>query len=307
MRQTLAQPASFAGIGLHSGKPVTVTIDPAEAGENIRFVRSDVDVGYRSIDARYDLVTDTRLCTKLSNKHGVSIGTVEHVMAALAGCGITDATIIVDGPELPIMDGSSVVFVDGIADAGIVQLDEPARCIRVLRTVSVEKDGKYAALAPASQFEMAYSIVFDDPAIGTQDLEMPLVNGAFVSELANCRTFGHLREVEHLRAMGLAKGGSLQNAIVVDNGRVLNQEGLRRPDEFVRHKMLDAIGDLALAGAPIMGRYIGCKAGHEMTNLLLHALFDQPDAWCWDTVARDATLGLGVGPIVRSTEPAIAV
>jgi len=226
------------------------------------------------------------------NEHGVAVGTVEHVMAALAGCGITDATVEVSGPEMPIMDGSAMPFVRRIVAAGTRVLAHRAAAIRIDRPVTVRKDGKSAALLPAERFEMDYAIVFSDSAIGEQALALTLTGDAFVTELADCRTFGHLTEVEQLRAMGLAKGGGLNNAIVVDRGRVLNPEGLRRPDEFVRHKMLDAVGDLALAGAPIIGRYVGLKSGHEMTNLLVRALFAAPDAWHWDEIGEREALGV---------------
>ncbi len=289
MRRTLSAPVEFQGTGLHGGQSAHLTVTPASAGHGIVFYRSDVANG--RIPARFDLVSDTRLCTKLTNEAGVSVGTVEHLMAALAGCGISDALVELDGPEVPIMDGSSAGFVDAFVTTGVVSNGEPLAAIRILRTVSVESEGRFAELAPAARFEMSFRIDFDDRAIGIQNNEMALVNGAFVDELSDCRTFGHLAEVEMLRAAGLARGGNLTNAIVVDQGRVLNPEGLRRPDEFVRHKMLDAIGDLALAGAPIIGRYSGDKAGHEMTNLLLHALFAQPDAWAWDVMSPEQGLG----------------
>jgi UDP-3-O-[3-hydroxymyristoyl] N-acetylglucosamine deacetylase len=271
----------FNGVGLHGGQAVTMQVAPAPAGHGILFRRTDLAPGAGDIPARWDLVVDTRLCTRLGNAHGASVGTVEHVMAALAGCGVTDALVTLAGPEVPIMDGSAAPFVTALLRAGIVETGRPCRAIRVRETVAIEQDGKRAELAPANRFEMEFAIEFDDPAIGAQRQAMALVNGAFVSELGDCRTFGHLGEVEQLRAMGLARGGSLQNAIVVDRGRVLNPEGLRRPDEFVRHKMLDAVGDLALAGAPIVGRYTAHRGGHEMTNRLLRALFARPDSWCW--------------------------
>ena len=271
----------FNGVGLHGGQAVTMQVAPAPAGHGILFRRTDLAPGAGDIPARWDLVVDTRLCTRLGNAHGASVGTVEHVMAALAGCGVTDALVTLAGPEVPIMDGSAAPFVTALLRAGIVETGRPCRAIRVREKVAIEQDGKRAELAPANRFEMEFAIEFDDPAIGAQRQAMALVNGAFVSELGDCRTFGHLGEVEQLRAMGLARGGSLQNAIVVDRGRVLNPEGLRRPDEFVRHKMLDAVGDLALAGAPIVGRYTAHRGGHEMTNRLLRALFARPDSWCW--------------------------
>ena len=277
MHRTLAKPVEFSGTGLHGGQAVKMVVKPADAGDGIVFWRTDVPNG--RIPARYDLVTDTLLCTRLSNEFGVAVGTVEHLMAALAGCGISDAEIVLDGPEVPIMDGSSLAFVNAFAQVGTIDLGVPREAIRILRPVSVRLGDRVAELTPADQFEMSFHIEFEDRAIGVQNHRMTLVNGAFVDELSDCRTFGRLAEVEQLRAAGLARGGNLTNAIVVDEGRVLNPEGLRRPDEFVRHKMLDAVGDLALAGAPIIGRYTAEKAGHEMTNLLLRELFARPEAW----------------------------
>ena len=298
MHRTLAKPVEFFGTGLHGGQSLTVTLRPAKAGEGIVFLRTDVVNG--RIPARFDLVSDTTLCTRLSNADGVSIGTVEHLLAALAGCGISDALICVDGPEVPIMDGSSAVFVDAIVEAGTVSLGVPLEAICILHPVRVERDGRFAELSPAPRFEMAFRIDFEDQAIGVQDFEMTLANGAFVEELSDCRTFGRLAEVEDLRAAGLALGGNLTNAIVVDQGRVLNPEGLRRPDEFVRHKMLDAVGDLALAGAPIIGRYNADKAGHEITNMLLHELFRRTDAWTRAPILPEQALN---GHTIARDEP----
>ncbi|MGF1553062.1 MAG: UDP-3-O-acyl-N-acetylglucosamine deacetylase [Paracoccaceae bacterium] len=281
MRYTLGRAVTFRGIGLHGGQPATVRVAPAAAGQGILFHRTDAPAGTGRIEARFDMVADTRLCTRLANRRGVSVGTVEHLMAALAGSGIDDATVAIDGPEVPIMDGSARAFVEGFAEAGVVAQPGERRAIRLLRTVGVEKDGKRAALEPYDGFALGFAIDFADPAIGRQDVTLDLSGNAFAEELADCRTFGHLAEVEQLRRIGLALGGSLENAIVVDRGRVLNVDGLRRADEFVRHKALDAIGDLALAGAPLLACFVGDKAGHEMTNLLLHALFAQPDAWEW--------------------------
>ena len=231
--------------------------------------------------ARYDFVDDTHFRTRLTNGDGLGVATVEHLMAALAGCGITDAWISLDSPEVPIMDGSAVDFVREFVRVGIRDLGVPCRAIRVLETVSVKMEDKVAELAPAPRFEMAFTISFSDPAIGRQSKHLALTGGAIVSELSDSRTFGYLADVEMLRRRGLGRGGSLENAVVVDNGRILNPGGLRHPDEFVRHKMLDAVGDLALAGAPIVGRYTGVKAGHEMSNLLLRKLFSCPNAWTW--------------------------
>lgn len=286
-RKTLNRPVTFKGIGLHGGQNVSLTLAPAESGQGLVFIRTDVEADRAIVPADYALVSDTKLCTRLTNTAGTSIGTVEHVMAALAGAGVTDARLLIDGPEVPIMDGSSRPFTLGIARVGLRTLSDPLRGVRVLRPVRVEQDGKSAALIPADRFSIAFDIDFPDPAIGRQSLTCDLYNGAFAAHLADCRTFGRLAEVEGLRRMGLARGGSLDNAIVVDGGRVLNPEGLRRPDEFVRHKILDAVGDLALAGAPVIARYEGVRAGHEMTNLLLRQLFSERGAWEWTDVRPD--------------------
>ena len=285
MQSTLSKSVSFTGVGLHGGKPARMAIRPAPAGAGVWFCRVDVSDRDQMIPARHDAVSDTRLCTVLANPAGVSVSTVEHVMAALAGCGVDNALIDIDGPEIPIMDGSAQVFVDAIQTAGLSFTDTPRRALRILSPVMVERGDARAELHPADAFAMDFSIAFDDAAIGRQRHAMTLGADGFARNLADCRTFTRLAEIEQLRAHGLALGGSLDNAVVVDGARVLNPGGLRRPDEFVRHKMLDAVGDLALAGAPIIGRYVGVKAGHALTNTLLRALFARPDAWRWEPAA----------------------
>ena len=279
MRRTVNKAVKFRGIGLHGGQPVVLTVAPAAAQAGIVFHRTDAGPAARPIPARYDAVDDTCLRTRLSNGDGLCVDTVEHLMAALAGCAISDARITLDGPEVPIMDGSAVVFVRAFMRAGIRDLGVPWRAIRLLEPVCVRMVGKSAELAPAPRFEMDFSVSFADPAIGRQSRHLVLTGGAIVSELSDSRTFGSLADVEMLRRSGLGRGGGLENAVIVDRGRILNPGGLRHPDEFVRHKMLDAVGDLALAGAPIIGRYTGVRAGHEITNLLLRKLFARPEAW----------------------------
>ncbi|MFQ5567482.1 MAG: UDP-3-O-acyl-N-acetylglucosamine deacetylase [Paracoccaceae bacterium] len=281
MRRTVNNAVKFRGIGLHGGQPVVLTVAPATADMGIVFHRSDAGPAARPIPARFDAVDDTYLRTGLANDDGLSVSTVEHLMAALAGCGITDARITLNGPEVPIMDGSAAVFVRAFVRAGIRDLGVPCRAIRVEEPIGVRMDGKVAELAPAPRFEMAFSVSFADPAIGRQSKRLVLADGAIVSELCDSRTFGTLADVEMLRRIGLGRGGDLDSAVIVDDGRVVNPGGLRHPDEFVRHKMLDAVGDLALAGAPIIGRYTGVKAGHEITNRLLHKLFSCPESWTW--------------------------
>ena len=213
------------------------------------------------------------MCSALANEQGMSVGTVEHLMAALAGCGIDNVRIELDGPEVPVMDGSSQKFVDVIRAAGVVALAADRRVIRVLKPVSVET--------------VDFKIEFQSQAIRRQHLQLGVVNGAFCKELANARTFGFMHEVEAMQKAGLARGGSLDNAIVIDGDKVLNDGGLRHEDEFVRHKALDAVGDLYLAGGQIIGAYRAERAGHAINNALPHKLFADPDAWCYDVLRGD--------------------
>ena len=292
MQRTLARKARLSGVGVHSGQPATATILPAPCDTGVRFIRLDVQGQNNLIDARFDAVTDTALCTCIGNDDGVKISTIEHLMAALAGCGIDNALVEVDGPEVPIMDGSSEPFLDALLTAGAIDQDEPLRAIRILKPVTVHLGDKTAELLPADHFEIEYDIDFTDTAIGKQRRVERFTGDAFIRDYANSRTFCTLGDVEALRKIGFARGGTLQNAIVVDNGRVLNREGLRHRDEFVRHKMLDAVGDLALAGVPVIGRYRGVRAGHDMTNRLLHALFADPSAWRYEEVADRGLVAL---------------
>lgn len=296
MQATLARKVRFEGVGVHGGQRAVAIVEPAAPGTGVRFVRTDIKNKKRDnvVPARYDAVVDTRLCTVLANASGVTVSTVEHLMAALAGVGVVNAKIRINGPEVPIMDGSSAPFVKKLAAAGLALQNAPMRALRVLKPISVRRDDKVVELSPARWFEMSFEIDFTEEAIGRQRREMALVNGVFIDELSSARTFGRLADAERLRAAGLGRGASLDNAIVVDGSKVLNSGGLRYADEFVRHKMLDAVGDLALAGAPIIGRYVGYKAGHEMTNLVLRALFDDPTAYCWVAYDRRQPKSLGL-------------
>ncbi|HUS52397.1 MAG TPA: UDP-3-O-acyl-N-acetylglucosamine deacetylase [Thermohalobaculum sp.] len=308
MHSTVNNAVKFRGIGLHSGRSVMLCVAPAPAKSGIIFHRTDAGFAARPILARYDFVASAQLCTRLANSDGLSVSTVEHLLAALVGCGITDASISLDGPEVPIMDGSAVEFVRGFARVGIRNLGVPCRAIRMLEPILVTVDDKMAQLSPAPQFEMDFSVCFSDPAIGKQSKRMTLTGGAIVSELSDSRTFGCLADVETLRRKGLGRGGCLDNAVIVDNGRVLNPDGLRHPDEFVRHKMLDAVGDLALTGAPIIGRYTGVKAGHDISNLLLRKLFLHPNAWEWcDLMPGQMPGGAFNPPAARVLDAPIAV
>ncbi|MBU0860175.1 MAG: UDP-3-O-acyl-N-acetylglucosamine deacetylase [Alphaproteobacteria bacterium] len=278
MQHTIKNTITITGIGLHSGATVNMRLVPAMADHGIVFVRTD-RTGDNVIPARWDFVVDTRLCTVIGNAAGATVGTIEHLMAALRGCGIDNIRVEIDAPEVPVMDGSSAPFVEKIDEVGIQVQAAPRRAIKILQEVVVEEAGKRVRLSPGRGSQFAGQIDFHHPVIGNQFYETRLVNGNFRHELSNARTFGFLEEVEALRAAGLARGGSTDNAIVLDQGRVLNEGGLRFSDEFIRHKLLDAVGDLFLAGGPILGAYEGFRAGHALNNAILHKLFTTKGAW----------------------------
>ena len=278
MQTTLKTDVIFEGTGLHSGEAVRVVLHPAAANSGIVFRRTDV-TGRPKLPALFADVIVSPLNTRLSNAEGVTVSTIEHLMAALAGCGVHNALIDIDGPEVPILDGSAAAFVRGIVAAGLSRLSAPLRAIEILRDVEVSEGGATAKLSPATTLQIEFDIEFPDAAIGKQQKTLNMANGAFVRELCDSRTFCRSSDVAAMHANGLALGGSIENAVVVDGEKVLTPGGLRHADEAVRHKMLDALGDLYTAGAPILGRYTGSRAGHAMTNKLLRALFDQPDAW----------------------------
>jgi len=299
VQHTLKSPVAFSGVGLHSGAVVRMVVKPASADYGIWFKRTDLTQGDNMIPARWDAVIPSRLCTLVGNAAGVTVSTIEHVMAALAGCGIHNALIEIDGPEVPILDGSAEEFVKGFLARGLREQAAPVRAIRVLRPVEVREGEAVARLEPSEMLEIDFRIEFADQIIGRQEKSLSMANGAFVRELCDSRTFCRQVDVDAMRANGLALGGSLENAVVVEGDRVLSPGGLRHVDEPVRHKMLDAMGDLALAGGPILGRYVGDRSGHAMTNRLLRALFARPDAWemvdCVDQ-AGGKLPGMGVVP-----------
>lgn len=278
-QKTLKESISCSGTGLHSGQKLTMTLRPAEPDTGLVFRRTDLPGRGAAILARWDNVVDSRLCTTIGNGDGVTIGTVEHLIAALAGAGIDNVLVEVSGPELPAMDGSAEPFSFLIECAGTVQQDAPRKAIQILEPISVGDVTKSATLMPSNGRSFSFEIDFDDTAIGRQHLHVELVNGTFRRELARARTFGFEHEVAAMRSMGLARGGSLENAIVVSDGRVLNDDGLRFDDEFVRHKLLDSIGDIYLAGHPIIGHFHGFKSGHALNNTLLRRMFDRPETW----------------------------
>jgi len=279
VQTTLKSSVTFTGTGLHTGRTVRVVVHPASAEYGIWFHRTDVTDRNPMIPARWDAVSNTDLNTRISNADDVTVSTIEHLMAALAGCGVHNALIEIDGPEVPLLDGSSVKFVNAFLARGIRRLDAPLRAIRVLKTVSVTHEGAEVSLEPASELEIDFEIDFADAAIGHQEKRLNMANGAFVRELCDSRTFCRQADIDAMRDRGLIVGASVTSAVVVDGETVVTPGGLRHGDEPVRHKMLDALGDLFLAGAPILGRYKGHKAGHAMTNRLLRALFADPSAY----------------------------
>lgn len=278
MQTTLASSVRFGGTGLHSGRPVRMRVHPAPADHGIVFRRTDRPDAAGLIPARWDLAEPAALCTRLRNAAGAEVATIEHLMAAFAGCGIHNALVEIDGAEVPILDGSAIPFVRRFLAAGLRRLDAPVRALRLRVPVSVFDGAASARLEPAETLEIAFAIEFPDAAIGRQEKSLTLANGTFVRELADSRTFCRQTDVARMQAAGMALGGTYDNAVVVDGAEVLSPGGLRHADEPVRHKMLDALGDLSLAGMPILGRYVGVRAGHALTGRLLARLFETPGA-----------------------------
>jgi UDP-3-O-[3-hydroxymyristoyl] N-acetylglucosamine deacetylase len=300
---TLRSDATVAGIGVHSGSPVTLTLHPAEANTGIVFLRPGPSGQCdRELVADYRSVTATEFATVLGDQAGPAVSTTEHVLAALHGLGVDNVVVEVDGPEVPIMDGSAEPFVAAIDQAGIATLSEPRRYIKVLKAVQVGKNGCSGELRPyARGLRIETEIEFDHPMIGCQTFAMDVEPDTFRRELARARTFGFMRDVAKLWSAGYALGASFENTVVVAENRVLNAEGVRFPDEFVRHKAVDAIGDLALAGAPLIGTYRSVRGGHKLNHAVLTALMADQSAWTYvempETVRRlrgHADLSTGV-------------
>lgn len=283
-QKTLKSSIHCSGVGLHSGDRISMALHPADADTGIVFRRTDVRGKDAEVSALFGNVTDTRLCTSLSNKAGIGVATVEHLMAALAGCEIDNVEIELSGPEVPIMDGSAEPFVFLIECAGIATQNAPRRAIQILKPIVAHIGDAVAKLTPADSFSVKLAIDFDNPVIGEQVFEQGVGPDVFKSEISRARTFGFLEDVEALRKAGLTLGGSLENAVVVSGDRILNDGGLRFEDEFVRHKVLDCIGDLYLAGGPVLGQFSGHRVGHSVNNLLLRAVFADGDAWCYAPV-----------------------
>ena len=279
-RRALKAPISASGVGLHSGERVKLTLLPAAPDTGIVFLRVDLPLPVE-IPARPDLVNDTRLSSTLVNAEGVRVATIEHLMSALAGLGIDNLVVEMDGPETPIMDGSSAPFVYLLETAGIAEQAVPKRFIRLKKPLELVEGDKWVRLTPHEGFSVAMEIQFNHPVFQRipQKICIDFAQHSYLDEVSRARTFGFMHEVEYMRANGLGLGGNLDNAIVIDDDSVLNKDGLRFGDEFVRHKILDAIGDLYIVGHPLIAAFSGFKSGHAMNNALLRQLLATPDAW----------------------------
>lgn len=280
-QRTLKSPIHCSGVGLHSGSGVSMTLYPAEPNSGIRFRRTDIEGGPIEVEATWHNAVEAPLCTTLIGRDGVEIATVEHLMSAFLGCGVDNAVVELDNREVPAMDGSAAPFVVLIDCIGTVEQIAPRRMLQVLKPVEVREPHRSACLSPSDDFTVEFEIDFDSPVVARQQWSVQVDDETYRREVASARTFGFLHEVAKLRAMGLALGGSLDNAIVIDHDRIVNEGGLRFDNEFVRHKTLDAIGDLFLAGGPLLGRFSGVRAGHALTLRLLRALFTDQSAWRW--------------------------
>lgn len=300
---TLNSEIVMTGIGVHSGAPVSIILQPADADTGIRFLIADGDEITTEIVADHQSVSNVTLCTVLSDGNGTTVATVEHLLAAIRGMSIDNVLVEIDGGEVPIMDGSAAQFVDAIDESGIRELDAPRRFVKILETVRVEDGDSMGELSPYNGFRVDVEINFDTPAIGHQRYIVDVSPGVFRSELARARTFGFMEDVERLWAAGRALGASLENTVAIGDDRIINPEGLRYTDEFVRHKALDAVGDLALAGAPIIGAFRSVRGGHWMNSKVLSALFANEDAWTMVEAPRvrdTAHVDLGFGVAVAN-------
>ncbi len=278
VQRTLKREVTCTSVGLHTGRKVHMTIKPAGVDTGIVFVRTDV-TQHNTIKANMHNVSDTQLATTIGN-NGTRVGTVEHLLSAFSGMGLDNATVEVDAPEIPIMDGSALPFVNMLKNAGIRVQGKGKKLLVVKKPVSVsDGNGGAAMLLPAPEFKITYKIDFKHPLICEQSYEVVFSAISYEQEICSARTFGFLKDVEYMQAKGLALGGSLKNAVVLTEDKIINKEGLRSPDEFVKHKILDAIGDLSLLGMPIVGHFVAYKSGHKLNYLLLKELLAQEKCW----------------------------
>ncbi len=277
LQKTIRTKVNCDGIGLHTGRKVRMTIKPAAVDQGVIFIRKDM-TGNNMIKAELTNVSDTTLATTLGT-NGSTVSTVEHLLSAFSGMGICNATVEVDSFEIPIMDGSALPFVDILKNIGVTAQDKPNNFMVIEKPISVSDGEGKAMFIPSAEFKITYDIDFNHPVVEKQTFNMAFSQDVYEREICAARTFGFLRDVEYLQAKGLALGGSLNNAVVLDDEKVINKEGLRCPDEFVKHKVLDAIGDLYLLGMPIIGHFIAYKSGHKLNNLLLRELLVRSDCW----------------------------
>ena len=299
-QKTLKASATCRGVGLHSGRDISMTLHPAAPGDGLGLRRTDIAGGV-SIPLRWTHVVDTRMATTIGNADGIRVGTVEHLMAALSGCEIDNAVVELDGPEVPVMDGSAAPFVALIEGVGIARQAAKRRAIEVLKPIEVRQEDRSLTIEPHPVLEVSFEIDFDTPAIARQSYGAQLVNGTFKSDIAAARTFGFAEEVDALRRAGLALGGSLDNAVVIRDGRVLNEGGLRFDDEFVRHKILDVVGDLSLVGHHIQGHLVVHRGGHALHTAFADEVLKQREAWQFVDAAAAERVASGARVGVRQT------
>jgi UDP-3-O-[3-hydroxymyristoyl] N-acetylglucosamine deacetylase len=311
-QRTLKERVSVSGIGVHTGQPVEITLCPAGRNSGIAFLRTNVPgASDIEIPARADAVGATELCTVLGDPKGLCVATVEHLLAAFVGLGVDNALVEIDGPEVPVMDGSARVFVDAIDQAGIAVQKAPKRHIRILKAVRVDLGSAFAEFRPYNGCRFEVAIEYDCPVIGRQVFAGDIDPGIFRAQIAGARTYGYMRDVERLWSAGFALGSSLDNSVVIGDGAVLNPEGLRYPDEFARHKVLDAIGDLALAGAPLKGLFRSFRGGHRLNQMALAALLADTNAWTLESATAEreprpeARIDLAAGLLVPAFAPEV--
>ena len=306
-QKTLKNAIGCSGVGLHTGAKVSMVIHPAEPDSGIRFKRMDISGGQAVIRAHWRNVVDSQLCSAVANENGVGVQTIEHLMAAFAGLGIDNALVEINGPEIPIMDGSAAPFVFLVECAGSVEQNARRRAVKILKSITVTGDGCEATLLPGDGFSVEFDIAFSSPLVASQIYFVEFVNGTFKTEIASARTFGFEHEVAAMRAGGMLLGGSLDNAVVVSGEKILNDSGLRYGNEFVRHKILDLVGDLYLAGTPLIGHFRGSRSGHAMNHLLLETLFADKEAWSLIPMTADAPSALDMdASLIPAQAPLVA-
>lgn len=293
-QHTLQDSFSVIGVGLHSGLKSIMSVFPAEPDSGYTFVRRDVSSSRSLIKARWNNVVDTHLSTTIANNMGVRVSTVEHLLAALRGCGVDNAHVVLDAPEVPILDGSAETYVSMINNAGLQVQEAPRRALVIRKPVCVLQGEKFAGFSPARRAQIDVEIEFSSPVIGRQELSLPFNNEIFEREIAAARTFGFTEQISVLKELGYCKGGTVNNALLVDGRQVVNPGGLKFPDEFVRHKYLDVVGDLALVGAHIVGRFTGRATGHQLNNELLRELMMNDNSWIYTTLEAAYTRWSGL-------------